>query len=1186
MRFLGFAFLFLSFLGFAQEIEHRHSVQQAFIENKGQWDENILFKSRFPGGNLWVQQHKLFFHLADYSKVQESHANLGAKNSSLEYRQDAIHLNFVGSNAIKSIQKDKAVSPYYNYFIGNDKSRWVGDVHAYSEATLNDLYNGIDLKLIEENGSLKYEFHVQPHVDPNLIQLEYAGQQDVKIDKKGNLVINTQNGVISENKPYAYQIVNGKITEVSCAFELTGNTVRFKLKNYNKLFKLIIDPILIFATYSGAVSDNFGMTATYGYDGTAYSAGTLYGNNYPTPDDQAYDVNSNFTVPDVGTVTTDVFISKYSPDGTNMIWTTFLGGGDDTQGTETAHSLICDKQNNLYIYGVTSSDDFPIQGGYQNTHGGGQSLLIANNGSNFGTTGTDIYIARISANGHNLLASTYLGGSDNDGVNYTIFGKNGNYNGANFYDSLATNYGDQFRGEIMLDSLNNCLVASCTRSTDFPVFDAYQDTNAGEQDGVIFKLDPDLSNLLFSTYIGGSKNDACYSVKIDSSYNILFAGGTCSDDLPQTAGSFQSSYNGGKTDGFVGKLNPAGNSLQRISYVGTDNYDQVFFVEIDRNDKVFLLGQSRGGTFPVVNATFVNPNSGQFIAKLNENLTGLENSTIFGNGDGDINISPSAFLVDICGNIYVSGWGGNILQGPALDSMPTTPDGVQTPPNGFDFYLMVIERSFGSLLYGTYLGGNPDMEHVDGGTSRYDKNGVVYQSVCGGCGGFSNFPTTPGAWSNLNPSGKCNNLIFKFDFELVLNAEFTASETDGCAPLSVTFVNETVASDTYFWIFGNGDTSSLVFSPTIVFDSAGVYEVFLISQDSICLLVDTAKTTIFVGDPFSLSVPNDTILCSASELELTAFTNGVANQFIWSSSPLFTDTLNTDRGDSLFLLTPPLSGTYYVEASDIGCKVIDSLSILVKSNALQLQGSNRVCENEDFEVTASNTGPETFTYSWYPDSLIFNQISETHMICRNEIPQYLYVDVSSSDGCNFTDSILVDVSPVNSQFIDANASDTIVVSGTEVTLTALPAGNFSYQWSPASAVDNPNAQQTTATVDETTTFTVVVSDGLCVKTDSVTVICVTSECKPPFVYIPNAFSPNEKGKNEIFFVRGPQIETMLLRVYNRWGELVFESTDPMLGWDGTFKSRKLDPDVFDYYLEVTCAGGNSEIIKGNVTILK
>ncbi|MGV3631617.1 MAG: gliding motility-associated C-terminal domain-containing protein [Bacteroidota bacterium] len=1189
MRFLSAAFFFLSLYAFSQEIGHRHSVQQAFIENKGQWNENILFKSRFPGGNLWVQQHKLLFHLADYSNIQKIHANPDVKDGSLEYRQDVLHLNFVGSNTIKSIQKDMAVGPYYNYFLGNDTSRWVGDVHAYSEATLKELYNGIDLRLIEENGSLKYEFHVSPDVDPAQIRIEYAGQQNIRIDKKGNLLVTTKNGIISENKPYAYQIINGKIVPVSCEFVLTENRLGFKLKNYNKLFKLIIDPVLIFATYCGSVTDNFGMTATYGHDGTAYSAGTIYGNAYPTPDDQAYDINSNFTVPNVaGSITTDAFISKYSADGTTMLWTTFLGGGDDTQGTETVHSLICDKLDNVYVYGVTSSTDFPIQGGYQNTHGGGQPLSIQFNGSNFGITGTDIYLARISANGHNLLASTYLGGSDNDGVNYTIFGKNGSYSSVIYYDSLTTNYGDQFRGEIMLDSLNNCLVASCSRSTDFPTANAFQAANAGEQDGVIFKLSPNLSSLLFSTYIGGSNNDACYSVKIDSSYNIVFAGGTSSNNLPQTAGSFQAAYNGGIADGFVGKLNMAGNALQRISYIGTGNYDQVFFVEIDRNDNVFLLGQSRGGTFPVLNAGFVNPNSGQFIAKLDPSLTVLENSTVFGNGNGNINISPSAFLVDICGNIYVSGWGANILQGTPLNNMQVTADALQsTPPNGFDFYLMVIERSFNSLMYATYLGGSAAREHVDGGTSRYDKNGVVYQSVCGGCQGNSDFPTTPGAWSSANLSSNCNNLIFKFDFELVLNAEFTASQTTGCAPLSVTFVNETVSSDTYFWVFGNGDTSSVIFSPTILFDSVGVYQVFLISQDSVCLLVDTAQTTIIVGAPLQLSVSNDTTLCAPDFLELTANSFGTSSTFHWSSNSSFTDTLNLSMQDSTVIVNPILqTQTYYARVSNPGCAAIDSVVVNLTSSGLLLTGSGPVCQGEDFFVNAINNSSLTYTYTWRPDSLIKTQLSPSSISAVTNQPNYLFVDVAASNGCSFTDSILIAVSPVNSLLINAIASDTVILSGADITLTALPAGNFTYQWSPVNGVADPAAQQTTATVDESTTFTVQVTDGVCTATDSVSVLCVTPECKPPYVYVPNAFSPNEKGKNEIFYVRGPQIETMLLRVYNRWGELVFESTDPQVGWDGTYKTRKLDPDVFDYYLEVTCIGGNSEIIKGNITILK
>src|SRR5690606_18607369 len=140
------------------------------------------------------------------------------------------------------------------------------------------------------------------------------------------------------------------------------------------------------------------------------------------------------------------------------------------------------------------------------------------------------------------------------------------------------------------------------------------------------------------------------------------------------------------------------------------------------------------------------------------------------------------FLVDICGNIYVSGWGANILQSTPMGNMPVTPDAFQaTSPNGFDFYLFVLERSMNNLLYGSYIGGAISSEHVDGGTSRFDKNGVVYQSVCGGCGANDDFPITPGAWSNQNPSPNCNNLVFKFDFQIIPSAQFSVNSNAGCA---------------------------------------------------------------------------------------------------------------------------------------------------------------------------------------------------------------------------------------------------------------------------------------------------------------------------------------------------------------------------------------------------------------------
>ena len=130
-------------------------------------------------------------------------------------------------------------------------------------------------------------------------------------------------------------------------------------------------------------------------------------------------------------------------------------------------------------------------------------------------------------------------------------------------------------------------------------------------------------------------------------------------------------------------------------------------------------------------------------------------------------IAPSAFLVSDCGQIYFSGWGGDVnLSGQSLSSnttgLPTTPGTFQASTDGSDFYLMVLEPEATGLNYATFFGGGITAEHVDGGTSRFDKNGNVYQAVCAGCGGQDDFPTTPGAWSNTNNSFNCNLGVFKF----------------------------------------------------------------------------------------------------------------------------------------------------------------------------------------------------------------------------------------------------------------------------------------------------------------------------------------------------------------------------------------------------------------------------------------
>ncbi len=1197
-RFLLFLLSFFGlYYAYGQEIEHVPGTYE-FIENKGQWPEKALFKADVGFGNIWLEKKGILYQFIDSDDFHHADfTHRPIKNPRV--RQHYLYLQFVNCLPNANIQKTAQSSEYYNYFLGNKPSKWASGCFSYSDITYQELYKGIDARFFEQNGQLKYEFKVKPNVDPNQIQLKYNGQSKLKINTKGDLEITTDVGKIYEEKPYAYQIKNGKIIEIGCQFMLENGILSFNMSGYDRNLDLIIDPVMIFATYCGSKSSNFGMTATYAYDGKAYSGGTIYGNSYPTPA-LAWNTQSNLIVENLtGPTTTDVFISKYSEDGTQMIWTNFIGGGDTLQGTETVHSLICDLDNNVYLYGATSSTDFPVfpqTTAFQTNHNGGTTLAIDNNGTDFGTVGTDIYVSKISSDGLNLLGSTYVGGSLNDGVNYTV--SSGDYDQSSDYDSLTTNYGDQFRGEIMLDQFNNILVTSSTRSIDFPTQNPFQLNNAGQQDGVVFKLASDFTTMLWSSYYGGSKNDASYSVKIDSSGNVLIAGGTSSTDLPNTAGGLNPTSTANEADGFVAKIEGDGSAIIQSTYVGTPSYDQVIFVEIDRDDNVYIVGQSTGN-MPVINANYSNPNSGQFIMKLNPGLTAVDYATVFGNGNGQINISPAAFLVDVCGNVYVSGWGGGVLQGdPPVTNMPTTPDAEQlTSGIGYNFYLFVLERDAQSILYGSYLGSDSAQVHVDGGTSRFDKKGVVYQSVCAGCGGTSGFQTTPNAWSATNEatggSGACNNLVFKFDFQIVPDAEFTVSSIQGCSPLTVNYGNQSNDPGNSVWDLSSGGTILQGGeNPIVEYTEPGTYEAILYINDIICNLTDTAKKVITVFPTPTLDLPNDTIICDGESVNFDLLANGfgTGNSFLWADNIQFNNPLNSGALDSVITISPSMSTTYYCRISNgnAACDIIDSVRVQFSGGVIDVISDVSICKGSETTLFANGPTGTNYQIDWSPDSgIISEDPTNGTAIVAPQTSQYYYVS-SNINGCPFYDSVWVNVDQLDQSDVKALADPTEVPEGGTALLTALPnAPNQTYSWIPANLVVNPTEQiSQTRPLEDTTIFTVTTRKGVCVKSASVQVNVLEFVCGDIYVFVPNAFRPNGDGINDLVYVRGQNITEVNFKIFDRWGERVFETTDQSVGWDGTFRGKPLDPDVYVYYLEVICVDGQENLIKGNITLLK
>jgi PKD repeat protein len=487
-----------------------------------------------------------------------------------------------------------------------------------------------------------------------------------------------------------------------------------------------------------------------------------------------------------------------------MVYSTYLGGTNN----EHPSSIFTDAADNLFILGKTYSSNFPVTAGSYDISFNGQS---------------DIIVSKLNATGSALMASTFVGGSDEDGVNISaVFTQN---------SSLKYNYADDSRGDIMLDAAGNCYVSSSTQSGDFPATPgAFQTTfQGGLQDGCVFKMSNDLSTMQWATYIGGAADDAAYYLDIDPIQNVYVTGGTSSSNFPVTPGAFDQSY-GGQIDGFLTRIQSDGSNIIQSTFIGTNEYDQSYFVQLDLDFDVYICGQTKG-QYPISTGVYSNPNSGQFIHKFSPDLSTSIYSTVFGSGTATPNISPTAFLVDDCENVYVSGWGGQCIgfgnTGTTL-GLPITSDALQNTTDGCDFYFIVLKKDALSLWYATYFGGGVgSREHVDGGTSRFDKKGIVYQSVCAGCGGFDNFPTTPGVYSPTNNSSNCNIAIIKMDFQLLdLDAEVTAAPTDTvCSNYPISFNNNSTGATYFIWNFGDGSPLSNVPNPSHIYSNSGVYTV-------------------------------------------------------------------------------------------------------------------------------------------------------------------------------------------------------------------------------------------------------------------------------------------------------------------------------------------------------------------------
>lgn len=298
-----------------------------FIENKNQWPSGVQFSAQIPGGTMSVSPGKFSYAFLDYKKLQELHERSHFESPDAMQFEDesvrghSVEVNFIGANTYIAPKTSGRSTEYYNYFIGSDPSRWASKAYAYEMITYASIYPNIDMEIYASGSNVKYDFIVSPCADVSKIKLQYKGANEMVI-AEGDLRIGTALAAIVEKKPVAYQLVNGKRTAIRCEYVLAGEFVTFCFpQGYDNNYELVIDPLLIFSTYSGSRADNWGSSVTPGEHGNLYSTGVT------TVSDSRYRFPAT-----VGAFQTtygglyDIGILKYDSTGSKLLYATYLGG--------------------------------------------------------------------------------------------------------------------------------------------------------------------------------------------------------------------------------------------------------------------------------------------------------------------------------------------------------------------------------------------------------------------------------------------------------------------------------------------------------------------------------------------------------------------------------------------------------------------------------------------------------------------------------------------------------------------------------------------------------------------------------------------------------------------------------------------------------------------------------------------
>jgi hypothetical protein len=583
-----------------------------------------------------------------------------------------VRMKLVGANAAPRVIGAEEQPGKVHYFIGSDPAKWQTNVPTYAKVKYQGVYHGVDLVYYGNQGRLEYDFVVAPGIDPNKIRLKLLGRGKLRVNEKGDLLLGSGGEQVRFEKPVVYQELAGDKKQVEGSYVLaSANRVGFQLGEYDHSQPLVIDPVLSYSTYLGSNIDD-GVDIAVDASGNAYVTGFTYSTDFPTVNalqpalgspnnisnafvskidasgsalvystylggsgnglngDFGFGIavdasgnayvtgfthSTNFPTANAlqsifGGGGTDAFVTKINPSGSELVYSTYLGGSNRDSGSRIA----VDASGNAYVTGFTQSTNFPTASALQPALGG---------------PGGSAFVTKINASGSALVYSTYFGGSGS--------GLNGD-----------------FGVGIAVDASENAYVTGGTYSTNFPTVNALQPTLGGFLNAFVTKINQSGSALVYSTYLGGSIGEYGNCVAVDTSGNAYVTGFTHSTNFP-TANALQSTFGGGDTDAFVTKINKSGSALVYSTYLGGSKADSGNCIAADTSGNAYITGSTQSTDFPTVHAlqpALAGPAVSAFVTKINASGSALVYSTYLGGSGGD---NSNGIAVDASGNAYVTG---------------------------------------------------------------------------------------------------------------------------------------------------------------------------------------------------------------------------------------------------------------------------------------------------------------------------------------------------------------------------------------------------------------------------------------------------------------------------------------------------------------------------------------------------